>query len=897
MELIKATIKNYRIHKEMVVNFGPELTLIGGENEKGKSTIAEAIHRALFLKASGETEIHNSMKSTKHLGGDPEVELVFKSQGKVFTLTKKFSSKGSVSLSEPSMITLTGDEAEKMLSEVIIQTPTGISGKSFKGSNKWSLLWVWQNKSGENPVGFIGENHDKLINRLQSFGAAALMSSAYDIEVADKFSKLNEKNFVTNGGFKTKSAVKDAEDNLKNKQIQYESAKKIVEGLVDSAERYESVKLQFDGQQKANTLLKTQVLDLEKRINLIGGLEKDKNAQSLKYKSTELIYKELVQTQNDIESLEEDIKLLTDKLEPSNKTLSDKKQKFSESQDAYREQSIKLGDLRDLELSNKNTIELCNIYKNLTANKKVLSDLIKVKGQADDYRAKIKEQEGELNKLLKVTRADVDGLDEIKRSLDVAKATLSAISTTIEVLNSKDDVLVDGKKQLIGEKVNLAEKFEIKVGENTFISITPGGGSSLIKAKDNYEALKSSFSNGISSLGFNTLEDAANTLNSRNAIELKIDNLRALLSNLNAEDIETTINNLEGDILSNTTSLQQKANAYGINIENYTEDSVLETLQNSENSLVEIGNNIEIVKGVAGKLSSEIEVLNKLIIDLENEIKVDVDGLSSNQTTLNYIINKNVDKQTLSSKLKEAEAQKNIELNALNNISIALNELSPDNVTDEKNRFEQALKESVTTLAELNQELIGLKLKLTLNGTDNPNENLSKAEAGLYIAKDLFNAELKKAKAIQLLDKCFTEEQQELADKLTLPLANKIKEYLKPIFGTTIKVTIRQEGGEFKEFMLSRDGKEGYSFDSLSGGTREQFSAAVRLAMADILSENFDKKLPVVFDDAFANSDSKRIVNIQPMLYLASKNGIQVIVLTCHPELYVPLGAKQVLLN
>jgi uncharacterized protein YhaN len=97
--------------------------------------------------------------------------------------------------------------------------------------------------------------------------------------------------------------------------------------------------------------------------------------------------------------------------------------------------------------------------------------------------------------------------------------------------------------------------------------------------------------------------------------------------------------------------------------------------------------------------------------------------------------------------------------------------------------------------------------------------------------------------------------------------------------------------------MLSRDGKEGYSFDSLSGGTREQFSAAVRLAMADILSENFDKKLPVVFDDAFANSDSKRIVNIQPMLYLASKNGIQVIVLTCHPELYVPLGAKQVLLN
>ena len=97
--------------------------------------------------------------------------------------------------------------------------------------------------------------------------------------------------------------------------------------------------------------------------------------------------------------------------------------------------------------------------------------------------------------------------------------------------------------------------------------------------------------------------------------------------------------------------------------------------------------------------------------------------------------------------------------------------------------------------------------------------------------------------------------------------------------------------------MISRDGREAFSFDSLSGGTKEQFSAAIRLAMAEVLATDFDNKLPIVFDDAFTNSDKGRIRRIQPMLDLASSRGVQVIVLTCHPESYASLGAKKVMLN
>jgi len=81
-------------------------------------------------------------------------------------------------------------------------------------------------------------------------------------------------------------------------------------------------------------------------------------------------------------------------------------------------------------------------------------------------------------------------------------------------------------------------------------------------------------------------------------------------------------------------------------------------------------------------------------------------------------------------------------------------------------------------------------------------------------------------------------------------------------------------------------------FDQLSGGTREQVSAAFRLAMAEVLASDHEGCLPVVFDDAFANSDSDRVKAIHDMLYHASTEGrLQLIVLSCSPQDYQQLGA------
>src|SRR5688500_15333929 len=110
MRLHSVKLSNYRVHRELEVAFEPQRTLIGGPNEAGKSTLVEAVHRALFLKAKGNTEYHRAM--TSNHGGQPEVEVTFEVGGRVYTAKKKFGSSGTITLTRPSAASIAGEQAE-----------------------------------------------------------------------------------------------------------------------------------------------------------------------------------------------------------------------------------------------------------------------------------------------------------------------------------------------------------------------------------------------------------------------------------------------------------------------------------------------------------------------------------------------------------------------------------------------------------------------------------------------------------------------------------------------------------------------------------------------------------------------------------------------------------------
>ena len=52
MRLLHASLRQVRLHRHLELRFDPHFTLLGGANEAGKSTVVEALHKVLFLRAS-----------------------------------------------------------------------------------------------------------------------------------------------------------------------------------------------------------------------------------------------------------------------------------------------------------------------------------------------------------------------------------------------------------------------------------------------------------------------------------------------------------------------------------------------------------------------------------------------------------------------------------------------------------------------------------------------------------------------------------------------------------------------------------------------------------------------------------------------------------------------------
>ena len=52
MRLRSCRLRQVRQHGDLELSFGTRLTLIGGPNEAGKSTLVEALHKGLFLRST-----------------------------------------------------------------------------------------------------------------------------------------------------------------------------------------------------------------------------------------------------------------------------------------------------------------------------------------------------------------------------------------------------------------------------------------------------------------------------------------------------------------------------------------------------------------------------------------------------------------------------------------------------------------------------------------------------------------------------------------------------------------------------------------------------------------------------------------------------------------------------
>ena len=138
----------------------------------------------------------------------------------------------------------------------------------------------------------------------------------------------------------------------------------------------------------------------------------------------------------------------------------------------------------------------------------------------------------------------------------------------------------------------------------------------------------------------------------------------------------------------------------------------------------------------------------------------------------------------------------------------------------------------------------------------------------------------------------------DLSSRYSSPLRSSINRFIAPFLqqpGDSSELRF-DAGDGLKDLRLQRSGQS-LEFSQLSGGLKEQLNAAVRLAIAETLRNGHDGCLPVLFDDAFTNSDPSRLEAVGAMLRQAVDLGLQVVVLSCDPAPYRNIADSVVDLN
>jgi energy-coupling factor transporter ATP-binding protein EcfA2 len=901
MRILSAIIRNYRVHRQLSVQFDSARTLIGGANECGKSTLVEAIHRALFLRSRFTGEAQKRMISTQS-GAQPEVELEFACNGKHYRLCKIFSgARGSTRLTESGGSTWSGDEAEAALAELLkVEAPDGGRGASSRLCELWAHLWIWQGFSGQNPSDAANLEKQALLAQLQQKGGAAAMQSALDSKVASRFSELAASLFTQAGRPKAGSELEKAESALREAEAELGSASARVQRLDDAIIDYAEAIRVINGQTTNLVKLRSELAQVEMRQQRAAELLRTQAAQGLEFKGAVEQAGKLERDDQVIRAKRAEATELTKALVPQEAVLV----RLANARDMAREAAENAASALDatdlLTRESRMKRELAAALVARFERSEALNELHARLTKVSKLQGELAEARRELSSLPAIDHPALKKLLKLQNEALLAEAALAAIATEIKVVTSDGiPVKLQSSHLSPGETRTVTEDAELEVGPTVRIRIRPGGGSGLTHARDTADSARKALRKSLDHWGIETVDQATEVHTRRNELAERLRRFGSALEALDADRLPQQLQAMEEAVNAAATEVQRRhAQFAGLELPSTLVDSrgwhasFSEAVERGERQEKQLraekdlaARNLE-AAGKAWEIQhAELAGHRQRLGNLETEFNLLEEISGSDDDRRKAIFQACQVRESLEARLAITRKQ--------------LAELQPELLSEDAVRLQRALQHTELSLKQAGERKAAAGATLKLDGVADPQAELALAQARTERARENARVARRKAESIRLLDQLFAAEQRALADRFTQPLAGKISDYLQCLFGAGARAVVSLTDEGFSGLQLVRPdcGLGAVPFESLSGGAQEQVAAAVRLAMAEILAQGHDGCLPIVFDDAFAYSDPERVQTLQRMLNLAAKRGLQIVVLTCTPSDYVSLGAKEVLIG
>ena len=877
MRLLEINLKNYRVHRDTTVQFAPTIHVVGGRNEIGKSTIAEAIHRVLFLKADGTTEYHKKMKS--NFGGEPEVRLRFEQGGTTYVLFKRFLKNQVTKFGIEGKAEYSDAQADAELTNVIhAQTGLGKSGLT----TQWAHLWAWQEQSMDNPLSDDRYPHQALIVQVQKLGGGAAMQSKKDQQVAEKLITRRDALFTTRG-LKADSPAAKASSLVDKYGQEATEARKVLEEIQASLEQIRTSEENIASEKASQFNLQTELEKHAAELIEIETAEKVLAEISRQIAAADGSLRTLKESQAKIDQQLANIEISKQELAEARKELAPLAQASADAK-ADAETCRLASDAAYVErdtLQKSATLVQQAIDRIELLERKVAVEAELTKAESADVL--IEKLQKALSAIPEITRKDITALAKLGDVASNAQAALEAMGVSVTVQKAGRKVSLDGTDVLEGHSKVVTDASVIRVGDDVTLCLSPKNGDIATQRKT-LEQAHQKFAEALKKFGVDSLSAAETNLSARDDLQGKIERAENSRGSSSAADLRKTLGDLENEIIqqdakhpdSKQASLADKAtmSAEKKRLSPLVRDAGANA--DTKGALRDAADK-KSSKAIAGEsaLSSRVEKLGAELNNLDNQLT----GMLSSTGSLD--------------KLKAAVIQAENECKALDG------KLTPDLVRSAIKMKQTGLEKSSVRINEA--EKVSNTHRGVVKGrtSGDPKLTLATAVAKLESAQADYMRENTLAEAIKLLADTFESTQAELNKAFTGPLVSKIDEYAKILFGHDASIEMTQNAGTFSEPMLIRPQRglnSTTSFDKLSGGAKEQFSAAIRLAMAEVLSKSHDGHLPVIFDDTFSYTDTENLNKVHLLLNHASEKGLQVILFTHAPDEFKPMGADVTIL-
>ena len=859
MRLIAARLERVRQHRLLELSFAPGFTLIGGPNEAGKSTVVEALHKTLFLKATASGRGVEELRSLTH-GGLPEVELRFEAAGVQWLLRKRFAGTGGTcQLSSDGGDTLQGSAAETRLA-ALLQVPGPVEGRRIAQLPlRWAHLWVRQGEAGSDLLAAGGESYDLalLVQQLQGAGStqdalratATALESPRDRQVQALLQQRLDQQLTATGKVRAGSPLalaqtREAEalDALHRSQARLSELEAAMVQLAQIGDRLAAIVLQEQALSQLQQLQQLQAVQRQQQV-----LQQQRQADQAQL---ERLQQQLQQHQLQLGQLDHAAsagRTRRQALERSSKDLAQQQQHVAAQLD-----------LAALERE----------QDQLQAHKSRFEAL-------QQQASAIKEH---LQQLPAISGDQVRELRQAEQQLAQAQARCQGMATQVELLASPAPVSLDGRPLERAQPQRLDHAAELSLdGGRTRLLISPGGGQAMEAAVAQRQQAQGRLQALQQQLGQSSSEAAESVAQQRLVLESELANLRKAAATIPWARLDAQLADLgprRQRLTRALAALGQDATASAAAPDLAALEAHQDTLRQELQTLARQQAQLEQDNDATAR---EREQLIQRQGQHQAEAGRLSGALSATAQQLDQLERTHGSLGQLQERLEHLSAQ----------LAAVASSLQPGGGEPEQAlRLLAAEKETLLTRRG-QQEQICRSL-----GASDPSAEVELLQAAWEQTRAERQTLERSTAALQLLLQAFDAAQQQAADHYCLPLQRALQGYLEALaLPAAAAAALQFSPQQGISALQLQQGAVRFDFGQLSGGMREQLNTALRLALAEVLLGAYDGCLPLVLDDAFSNSDPARRGGLLRMLERGVQRGVQVLLFSCIPADFAPLAA------